>query len=85
MHNSMSGIAPAFAAQGSQAALWALEATGPTGLQRNGITREDVKVGDTVKVRCHALRDGSPGCLLGFLTPMHGDVARGHGIEKEWD
>ena len=64
---------------------WALEATGPGGLQGNGIKREDVKVGDPVKVRCHALRDGSNGCLLGFLTPMHGDMARGHGIEKEWD
>jgi hypothetical protein len=68
-----------------QPVLWALEATGPGGLQRNGIKREDLKVGDTVKVRCHALRDGSPGCLLGFLTPTHGDMARGHGIEKEWD
>jgi len=68
-----------------EAKLWALEATGPGGLQRNGIKREDVTVGDTVKVRCHALRDGGNGCLLGFLTPTHGDVARGHGIEKEWD
>ena len=50
-----------------------------------GLKREDVKVGDTVRVRCHRLRDGSNGCLLGFLTPTHGDVARGHGIEKEWD
>ena len=65
--------------------IWALEATGPNGLQQNGIRREDVRVGDLVKVRCHALRDGSSGCLLGFLTPMHGDTARGHGIEKEWD
>jgi hypothetical protein len=30
-------------------------------------------------------RDGSNGCLLGFLTPMHGDTVRGHGVEKEWD
>lgn len=69
----------------SEPQLWALEATGPGGLERNGIKREDVKVGDTVKVRCHRLRDGSNGCLLGFLTPMHGDAARGHGVEKEWD
>ena len=65
--------------------LWALEATGPNGLLNNGIKRGDIRAGDTVKVRCHALRDGGPGCLLGFLTPTHGDVARGHGIEKEWD
>jgi hypothetical protein len=66
-------------------ALWALEATGPRGLENNGIKREDVRVGDSVRVRCHRLRDGSNGCLLGFLTPNHGDKARGHGVEKEWD
>jgi hypothetical protein len=36
-------------------------------------------------VRCHLLRDASNGCLLGFVTPLHGDPARGHGIEIEWD
>ena len=69
----------------SEPAVWALEATGPRGLEGNGITREDVKVGDAVQVRCHRLRDNANGCLLGFMTPMHGDVARGHGVEKEWD
>ena len=68
-----------------ETAVWALEATGPRGLEGNGIKREDVTVGDTVTVRCHRLRDNANGCLLGFMTPMHGDVARGHGIEKEWD
>ena len=37
-----------------------------------------VKPGDTVKVRCHPLRDGSRGCLLGFLKTKDGDV-------KDWD
>ena len=64
---------------------WALEAADPTAIQRGGIKREDVKPGDLIKVRCHHLRDGSNGCLLGFVTPLHGDPARGHGIEKEWD
>ena len=64
---------------------WALEAADPPAIQRNGVKREDVKPGDPIKVRCHRLRDGSNGCLLGFVTPMHGDAARGHGIEKEWD
>ncbi len=68
-----------------QSAVWAMEATGPAGLQGNGIKREDVKPGDTIKVRCHLLKDGSNGCLLGFVTPVHGDAARGHGVEKEWD
>jgi hypothetical protein len=64
---------------------WALEATGPSGLIKVGVKREDVRLGDAIKVRCHLLRDGSNGCLLGFLTPMHGDLARGHGVEKDWD
>ena len=68
-----------------ESAVWLLEATGPRVLERNGIKREDVVAGDTVKVRCHLLRDGSNGCLLGFITPMHGDTARGHGVEIEWD
>ena len=64
---------------------WALEAAGRGAIQNVGIKREDVKPGDTVKVRCHVLRDGSAGCLLGYVTPTHGDVARGHGVEKDWD
>jgi hypothetical protein len=70
---------------GGETTTWALEATGPGGLVRNGIKREDVKPGDVIKVRCHLLRDGTNGCLLGFVTPAHGDVARGNGVEKEWD
>ena len=58
--------------------VWALEATGRAGLQRIGVTREYIKVGDTVKARCHPLRDGSAGCLLGFLKAKDGSV-------KDWD
>ena len=68
-----------------EAALWALEATAPAGIFGNGVSREDVRAGDAVKARCHQLRDGANGCLLGFITPLHGDAARGHGIEREWD
>ena len=64
---------------------WALEATNPIGIMGNGVKREDVRAGDTIKVRCHVLRDGAKGCLLGFVTPTHGDKARGHGVEREWD
>ena len=64
---------------------WALEATNPQGIFLRGVKKEDVRVGDTIKVRCHLLRDGGKGCLLGFVTPMHGDKARGHGVEIEWD
>ena len=58
--------------------IWALEATGRTGLQRSGVTADYVKPGDTIKVRCHRLKDGSNGCLLGFLKAKDGTV-------KDWD
>jgi hypothetical protein len=56
----------------------ALEATGRTGLTRVGVTPDYVKTGDSVKARCHRLRDGSNGCLLGFLKAKDGTV-------KDWD
>jgi Family of unknown function (DUF6152) len=58
--------------------VWALEATGRTGLQKSGVTADYVKPGDTVKARCHRLKDGSNGCLLGFLKAKDGTV-------KDWD
>ncbi|HLG58447.1 MAG TPA: DUF6152 family protein [Vicinamibacterales bacterium] len=64
---------------------WALEAAGRMAIESVGVKREDVKPGDTITVRCHKLRDGANGCLLGFVTPTHGDVARGNGVEKDWD
>lgn len=61
-----------------EAAVWALESAGAGGLGRRGITKETVQVGDTISVRCHQLRDGANGCLLGFLTTEGGE-------EVEWD
>ena len=58
--------------------VWALEATGRAGLEKIGVTRDYLKLGDTVKARCHRLRDGSNGCLLGFLKAKDGTV-------KDWD
>ena len=68
-----------------QAATWALEAANPNSIMENGVGKDHVRPGDRIKVRCHLLRDGSQGCLLGFVTPDHGDKARGHGVEREWD
>ena len=48
------------------------------GSKKVGITADYVKPGDTVKARCHRLRDGSNGCLLGFLKAKDGTV-------KDWD
>jgi hypothetical protein len=58
--------------------IWALEATGRTGLERVGVTATTLKIGDNVKARCHRLRDASNGCLLGFLKAADGTV-------KDWD
>jgi hypothetical protein len=63
---------------GGDPQVWALEATGRNGLERIGVTKDTVKLGDTVKVRCHVLRDGSNGCLLGFLKDASGSI-------KDWD
>jgi len=63
---------------GGEPQLWALEATGRGGLERIGVTKEYIKPGDPVKARCHRLRDGSNGCLLGFLKAKDGTV-------KDWD
>lgn len=61
-----------------QTATWLLEAASANTLRRQGIDEDLVQPGDTVSVRCHRLRDGSNGCLLGFLTPDSG-------VEREWD
>ena len=63
---------------GGEPEIWALEATGRNGLERIGVSKEYVKPGDTIKARCHVLRDGSNGCLLGFLKAKDGTV-------KDWD
>jgi hypothetical protein len=64
---------------------WAIEAASPPQIYENGVKPEDVQPGDRVKVRIHLLRDGTNGGLLGFVTPLHGDPARGHGVEMHWD
>ena len=58
--------------------MWALEGASVVELQRRGWTRDMVKVGCTISVRCHQLRDGSTGCLLGYITPEGG-------VEKIFD
>jgi hypothetical protein len=57
---------------------WSLEASSLIQLERIGVTRDYIKPGDTIKARCHPLRDGSRGCLLGFVKTPDGSV-------KDWD
>jgi hypothetical protein len=63
---------------GNNSAVWALETAGASRLSNIGLSRDTVKEGDTISVRCHQLRDGSNGCLLGFLKPEDEE-------EKLWD
>tara|TARA_Y100000590_G_scaffold456922_3_gene608452 strand:- start:490 stop:828 length:339 start_codon:yes stop_codon:yes gene_type:complete len=64
--------------QNGESEMWALEAGSLRALSRNGITNDTISVGESVSVRCHQLRDGSKGCLLGFLTGEDG-------VERLWD
>ena len=58
---------------------WALEATSRVVLERIGVAAPGyVQPGDTIKARCHPLRDGSRGCLLGFVKARDGSI-------KDWD
>jgi hypothetical protein len=57
---------------------WSLEASSLVQLERIGVTRDYIKAGDAIKARCHPLRDGSRGCLLGFVKARDGSV-------KDWD
>ena len=61
-----------------QSTVWSLEGAAATTLRREGWTAGMVQVGDTISVRCHPLKDGSPGCLLGYITMENG-------VEKEFD
>jgi hypothetical protein len=48
--------------------VWALEGASVTQLARKGWTKESIKTGDTITVRCHQLRDNTNGCLLGYVS-----------------
>ena len=64
--------------ENDEAAIWALEAASITTLVQKGLSQDTIGVGDTVSVRCHRLRDGANGCLLGYLAPEGGE-------EVMWD
>ena len=51
-----------------ESTMWALEGASVIQVERRGWTKDMIKVGSTIGVRCHQLRDNSSGCLLGFIT-----------------
>lgn len=61
-----------------QSRAWAIEGASVTTLRRDGWTQESIQVGDELTMRCHPLKDGARGCLLGFITLDDGS-------EKEFD
>jgi hypothetical protein len=56
--------------------IWALEGTN-IGRLRQTWDLSAFKPGVTISARCHQLKDGSPGCLLGFISL--------NGVEKSFD
>ena len=48
--------------------IWALEGASLTQLARKGWTKEAIKTGDMLAVRCHQLHDNTNGCLLGYVS-----------------
>ena len=61
-----------------QSRAWAVEGASVTQLRRDGWPRESIQAGDSLTMRCHPLKDGSRGCLLGYITLEDGS-------EKEFD
>jgi hypothetical protein len=53
---------------------WALEGGSIQAVASSGgWAKGDINNGDRIAARCHALRDGANGCLLGFITPEGGE------------
>ncbi len=54
--------------EAGEQSVWALEGGSVGALTRGGWRRDSMATGDTISVRCYPLRDGSKGCLLGYIT-----------------
>ena len=59
---------------------WSMEGGSTAALTRGGWTRDSIKAGDKVTVRCHPQKDGTRGCLMGFVTAINGAA-----MDKEFD
>ena len=58
--------------QQGQTTTWALEGGSVGELTRGGWTKESIEIGDDITVRCRATKDGTTGCLLGYVTSING-------------
>jgi hypothetical protein len=52
---------------------WALEGASINELSRLGWSKDSLQKGDRISARCHALRDGAKGCLMGYITQEGGE------------
>ena len=52
---------------------WALEGGSINEIVKRGWRKDSLQEGDKISVRCHALRDGDRGCLLGYITQEGGE------------
>lgn len=52
---------------------WALEGGSIQTVLNLGWQQSEIQTGNRLSARCHALRDGANGCLLGYLTLEGGD------------
>jgi hypothetical protein len=52
---------------------WALEGGSINAISQHGWRKDSLQDGDKISVRCHALRDGARGCLLGYVTQDGGE------------
>ena len=50
------------------AAVWGFSGAAPNGLRRRGVTKDSIKVGDTVKVQGIRAKDGSPNAASRGVT-----------------
>ena len=54
--------------------IWTMEGGGARGILELAEEGKELKVGHNIKARCHPLRDGTAGCLLGFIKHPDGTV-----------
>lgn len=66
--NPHSWIYMAVTGDDGESHVWAMEGASVTELRRKGWAEDSIRAGDHIAVRCHRLRDGSNGCLLGYVT-----------------
>ena len=55
---------------------WSFEAEGPSTLERAGVKRSSLQVGDKISVKSHPMKDGRPAGLWLIVTKSDGTVLR---------